>query len=165
MTSKMNGYKEIPNADDHMCFGCSPRNPSGLQMRFFTDGTLVTSWITVPDHLCGWDKLVHGGVISTILDEIMSWSALYLNKGFAVTKSMTVDFIQPAFTGEEMRAEGKVLEVKDKHDIVMAGSLYNSRSELCAESVGTFTILSPRIAKRMGVVTDESSRNFQRVLS
>jgi uncharacterized protein (TIGR00369 family) len=165
VTFEKDGYKEIPSIDNHMCFGCSPKNPSGLRMRFFTDGNTVASWITVPDHLCGWDKMVHGGVISTILDEIMSWSALYLHKGFTVTKSLTIDFIRPIFIGKKIRAEGKVLEVIGKRDIVMAGYLYDHHSELCAESTGTFTILTPKVAKRMGVMTDESVRDFGSILS
>jgi uncharacterized protein (TIGR00369 family) len=164
VTFEKDGYQEIANTDNHKCFGCSPKNPSGLRMRFFTDGNTVVSWITVPDHLCGWDKLVHGGVISTILDEIMSWSALYLHKGFTVTKSLAIDFIQPIFIGKEIRAEGKVLEIKGKRDIVMAGYLYDHHGELCAESTGTFTILPPKVAKRMGVMSDESMRDFERIL-
>ena len=164
MTFEKDGYQEIANTDNHKCFGCSPKNPSGLRMRFFTDGNTLVSWITVPDHLCGWDKLVHGGVISTILDEIMSWSALYLHKGFTVTKSLTIDFFQPIFIGEEIRAEGKVLEIKGKRDIVMAGYLYDHHGELCAESIGTFTILPPKVAKRMGVMSEESIRDFESIL-
>ena len=73
--------RALPNRPDHNCFGCSATNPSGLQMKFYTDEVLVFSWLTLPAHLSGWSNLVHGGVISTILDEIMSWTALcMLNK-------------------------------------------------------------------------------------
>ncbi len=67
--------KEIVSRDAH-CFGCSQKNPHGLKMRFYTDDTALYSWLNVPTHLCGWDGIVHGGVLSTILDEIMGWSAI-----------------------------------------------------------------------------------------
>jgi acyl-coenzyme A thioesterase PaaI-like protein len=51
-------------------------------------------FLTVPEHLCGWSKMVHGGVVTTILDEIMSWSALYLLKKVIVTRTMTIEFIK-----------------------------------------------------------------------
>ena len=66
----INEFKELPNADTHNCFGCSPINAHGLQMKFYTDEESVFTWLSVPEHLCGWNNLVHGGVLSTILDEI-----------------------------------------------------------------------------------------------
>jgi len=63
----------------------------------------VFSWLKVPDHLFGWDNLVHGGILSTILGEIMSWSALYLLKEMILTKSMTVAFVKPVFEGWSLR--------------------------------------------------------------
>ena len=75
-TSKENHIK-LPNTDINLCFGCGPDNKSGLQMEFFANSVTVYSNISVPEHLCGWSKIVHGGVVTTILDEIMSWSAFY----------------------------------------------------------------------------------------
>ena len=59
----------LPNSKTHNCFGCSPINPSGLQMEFYANDSFVFSEVTVPQHLCGWNNLIHGGVLSTILDE------------------------------------------------------------------------------------------------
>ena len=98
--------KPLPNTDTHNCFACSPINHSGLHMEFFTNDRSVFSWITVPDHLCGWNNLVHGGVLSTILDEIMSWAAIYLLKRVTMTKSMTVDFLKPVYIDHELKAAG-----------------------------------------------------------
>ena len=108
--------KHLPNREAHYCFGCSPANPSGLQMKFYTQDSSVYSRLKVPDHLCGWDRLVHGGVISTILDEIMSWSGIYLLKQITMTKSMTVDFIKPVYINSDLKAEGKVLEKIGRHE-------------------------------------------------
>ena len=78
MTPLPENLKELPSGRNHNCFGCSPINPSGLRMRFFTDGKAVYSRLQVPAHLCGWSNIVHGGVLTTILDEIMSWAAIRL---------------------------------------------------------------------------------------
>jgi len=51
---------------------------------------LVVSWLKVPDHLCGWSNLVHGGIISTMLDEAMGWAGLVILKKLVVSKSITV---------------------------------------------------------------------------
>ena len=109
MTSAQN-LRELPNSRNHNCFGCSPVNPSGLQMRFFTDGRAVYSRVKVPEHLCGWSNIVHGGVLTTILDEVMSWSAITLLKRIALTRGIAVEFIKPVQVGGELKAEGRVRE-------------------------------------------------------
>ena len=155
--------KHLPNRETHYCFGCSPANPSGLQMKFYTNDSSVFSRLTVPEHLCGWDRLVHGGVISTILDEIMSWSGIYLLKQITMTKSMTVDFIKPVYINSDLKAEGKVLEKIGRHEALLEGSLYNAEGTLCARSKATFAIFSPAVAKRLGIARDEHLQWFEEI--
>jgi hypothetical protein len=49
-------------------------------MDFYYADNAVFSWVSAPEHLCGWNNLLHGGVIATILDEIMSWTAIDILK-------------------------------------------------------------------------------------
>src|SRR5210317_2293445 len=98
--------KHLPNSETHNCFGCSPTNSSGLQMKFYTNDSSVFSGVTVPKHLCGWNNLIHGGILSTILDEIMSWAAIYLLKRITLTKSMAIEFLKPVYNEQTLRAEG-----------------------------------------------------------
>lgn len=146
---------------NHRCFGCSPSNSFGLQMEFFIDGDALFSWVIVPDHLCGWDRLVHGGVISTLLDEIMSWSAITLLKRIILTKSMKVDFIRPVFVGHELTVEGRMLERTGERESLMAGFLYNDKKELCAKAEGTFALFTPKAAIRMGIMDEENVREIR----
>ena len=59
--------------DDMHCFACGKENRYGLKMGFESNGEKLRSGIIVPEHLRGWENLVRGGIISTILDEAMSW--------------------------------------------------------------------------------------------
>jgi acyl-coenzyme A thioesterase PaaI-like protein len=54
------------------CFGCGANNPMGLKLKFTRDGeTLRTEY--KPDKMHqGWPGLLHGGILATLLDEIMS---------------------------------------------------------------------------------------------
>ncbi|MBW2440419.1 MAG: PaaI family thioesterase [Deltaproteobacteria bacterium] len=162
MENKINP-RRLPNRETHNCFGCSPINPSGLQMKFYTRDSAVFSRLTVPDHLCGWDRLVHGGVISTILDEVMSWTGIYLLKQITMTKSMTVDFIKPVYINSELKAEGLVLEKTGKHEALLEGRLYNQEDTLCARSRATFVIFSPAVAKRLGIARKEHLEWFEEI--
>jgi uncharacterized protein (TIGR00369 family) len=156
-------YRELPNSTDHYCFGCSPVNPAGLRMKFFANQDAVFSSVTIPDHLCGWSNIAHGGVITTILDEIMSWAALHFLKRITMTKSMNIEFIKPVYIRNPLRAEGRVQTVNGKHDAVMEGILYNDNGDACAKSTANFAIFSPKVAKRFGIADDTSLKFFENV--
>ena len=156
-------YQHLPNSSDHYCFGCSPVNPSGLQMNFFADRETVFSNLTIPEHLCGWSNIAHGGVLTTILDEIMSWAALHFIKRITMTKSMNIEFIKPVYIRNPLKAEGKVLEISGKHDVVMEGILYNDKGKACARSTANFAVFSPKVAKRLGIADDDSLKFFSNV--
>ncbi len=158
------GIKQLPNRGYHKCFGCGPANPSGLQMKFFSDDKSVFSWLKVPDHLIGWDNLVHGGVLSTILDEIMSWSAIYLFKKMILTKSMTVDFIKPVFKGMELKVEGSIFKNRSDKEAVMQGRIYNNEGVLCTKSKGILVLFEPKVAKRLNMMSAEALKDFEPIL-
>jgi uncharacterized protein (TIGR00369 family) len=153
-------YKELHNSGIHNCFGCSPSNKLGLQMKLFTDEKAVYSWLSVPDYLGGWKNIVHGGILSTILDEIMGWAGLYFLKKVTLTNAMTVDFIRAVPVGEKLKAEGRVIEFDGKHNALLEGFLYNEKNVLCAKAKGKFTALSPKLAKRLGIMTDDQIKDF-----
>jgi uncharacterized protein (TIGR00369 family) len=161
MTMKNNrNYKELHNSGIHNCFGCSPSNKLGLKMKLFTDEEAVYSWLSVPDYLGGWKNIVHGGIVSTILDEIMGWAGLYLLKKVSLTNTMTVHFIRAVLVGERLKAEGRVIDFDGKRNASVEGFLYNEKNVLCAKAKGNFTTLSPKLAKRLGMMTDDHIKDF-----
>ncbi|MBN1930801.1 MAG: PaaI family thioesterase [Desulfobacterales bacterium] len=162
--NKTENYKLVPKKGNRKCFGCGLDNPAGLQMKFYSNGESLFSWLTVPDHLCGWNDLVHGGVISTILDEIMSWSAIYLLKKIILTKSITVDFIKPVFSGKELKVEGKVFEVKNEKEAILEGLIYDTNGKIHAKSRGTFALLQPEVAQRLGIMDEKTLKDFEPLL-
>ena len=133
-------------------------------MNFYTNDSSVYSQVTVPEHLCGWNQLVHGGVLSTILDEVMSWSAIYLLKRITLTKSMAVDFIKPVYIKSSLKAEGKVLEIAGKHEAVMEGIIYNDEEMICARSTAKLAVFSPAVAKRLGIANEEHLNWFEKII-
>lgn len=150
----------LDNREGHNCFGCSPANSSGLHMKFFTDGKALFSWLTVPDHLCGWDNQVHGGIVATILDETMGWTAIHFLKKFAVTSTMTVEFHEPVHSCEEIRVEGRMLEAKGKRIVTVEGRLYKRENTLCAKCVGTFRLFTAAAMARLGRMKEDSMKKF-----
>ena len=158
--SQHNGLKKLLNTDTHNCFACGPANSSGLQMPFFTDDKRVYSWITVPKHMGGWNNIAHGGIVSAILDEIMGWAGIYLLEQITLTKTMTIDFIKAVIVGEQLRVEGWVRERVAKREARLSSIMYNTSDEICAKAEGIFTLMSPALAKRIGVMNDDLIKAF-----
>jgi uncharacterized protein (TIGR00369 family) len=122
--------KELPHT--HSCFVCGDSNAIGLNLRFDTDGHIVTTRFTPrPEHI-GFKQLVHGGIIATLLDEIMVWACLAQTKRFAYCAELTVRFLNPLRPGEETIATGELVanrrdkifdakaEIKDAHGKILA---------------------------------------------
>ncbi len=157
--------KKISNVEGQTCFGCGATNPIGLHMEFLTDGLRVYSFLTVPLAMAGWDRTVHGGVTSTMLDEIMGWSVIYLVQKIGVTKSMTVDFLKPLRVGEKLTIVGSVQEIQSERLVLVTGEIYSEEDTLCAIAHGTFATMSAQTAVRLGVMSSEYMERFLPVLN
>ena len=155
---------KIANVDGQTCFGCGENNLIGLQMQFLTDEQRIYSFVSIPTTMAGWDQTVHGGIISTILDEIMGWSVIYLLKKIGVTKSMTVDFIKPVTVGKRLTVIGAIQEVQSERQILVNGSIYNDEDTLCAKAIGEFAAMPAKTAVRLGVMSSEYMKRFLPVL-
>lgn len=148
-------YEPIKNEFNSSCFGCSPHNPTGLKMQFLAGKDSVKSELIVPEHLCGWSKLVHGGVLSTILDEVMSWTAIHFLKQLVMTKTMNLVFIKPVYVGEKIRTVGRISGMKRRHEVEMEGIIFNEKGQECVKSKAVFAFFSPKIAGRLGITQKE----------
>ena len=79
---------------DHGCFGCGAANPQGLHLTFTVTDNGVISTFTPLDVHQGYEHVVHGGIISTLLDEVMAWAVAAAGI-WAVTGEMQVRFRRP----------------------------------------------------------------------
>ncbi len=155
---------KIPPRERGNCFGCGTENKSGLMMRFYTDEVKMYSKVTVPDHLGGWDNIVHGGVISTMLDEIMSWSAIQLLKRFILTKSINVNFYRPIKLGDELTVVGEIGEKISEREAVMKGRIMDSEGNICADSSGVFALFSREAVMKLGIATEHSLERMKGII-
>ena len=160
-------YIPLPTGENQNCFGCSLKNKSGLQMKFYAAEKLdsVISWLKVPDHLCGWSNLVHGGIISTMLDEAMGWAALIILKKLVVSKSITVDFIKPVLIGEEISVKGIVNKINSEREAILQGYIYNDESEICARSSSLASLFSLETLRKMNVMDEGMFRALEKYMN
>lgn len=88
------------------CFACSPINQRGLHLQYQRDekGVMEAEWIPDAD-LEGFEGIVHGGIVSTVLDESMAQavSASGIN---ALTAELRVRFRQQVSSGKPLHLKG-----------------------------------------------------------
>ena len=97
--------------EPHNCFACGSLNTNGIQLALHAaDGQCWTE-LALDRRFEGWEGIAHGGIVCTILDEVMAW-ALVDNDNWGVTARMQVDFKQPVPIGRPIRAEGRVIDVR-----------------------------------------------------
>lgn len=121
------GSDERINVDlDHNCFGCGRLNKHGMQLAFHADerGGVWADFVPA-ERFEGYTGMVHGGVISAVLDEVMAWS-LYRLQTWAVTAEMSVRYRVPVQVGELTRATGWQIAARGRR-IEMAGEIRRQR--------------------------------------
>jgi acyl-coenzyme A thioesterase PaaI-like protein len=91
--------------EPHRCFACGSLSEHGLQLDLHVDGDQCWTELELADRFQGWDGIAHGGIVCTILDEVMAWS-LATTDNWGLTARMTVDFKRPVRLGIPIRAEG-----------------------------------------------------------
>ena len=147
--------------EERGCFGCGADNPYGLHMEFASDGGKVVSRLTVPGHLCGWDNIIHGGIVATIHDEMMSWTAIQLLRKMILTKSVTVDFLKPLFTGRELEARARIHSEVSPREAIVESSIFDAAGTCCSKGRGTFALITPDFARKQGLITEKAIRSFE----
>lgn len=106
-------------SDDQYCFACGTLNPIGLRMEVSFHDNKAYSRLSLKREFQGWSDIVHGGVMATILDEIMAHAVLHY-VGQAVTTSLQVTYRAPLKVGEEFEAIGYVAEQKSRVTVAKA---------------------------------------------
>ncbi len=96
--------------NDEMCFVCGKRNQDGLQLDFELVGEDgIRTEFTPQKRFQGWKDILHGGIIATILDEVMV-NVAYLRKIMAVTVKLEIRLRKPVAVGERLIFRGQILK-------------------------------------------------------
>jgi len=100
-------YEEIPTdwlndtTDYRQCFVCGTNNEVGLHLHYWQEGDQIVTEFTADERHAGFPGVLHGGLISTILDETMGRTALF-TRTWVMTGRLEVRYRQPAPTGRRI---------------------------------------------------------------
>jgi uncharacterized protein (TIGR00369 family) len=95
----------------HGCFACGELNEIGLHLQLHLTSGRCRTELEIPRRFEGWEGIIHGGILCTILDEVMAW-ALVAADSWGVTARMSVDFKKPVTVGQRIRAEGWLTDAR-----------------------------------------------------
>lgn len=130
--------KPLIHGAQNRCFGCGPQNPDGLQLQFALDeeNQTVVCAVEVPARFEGPPQYVHGGIISTMLDEAMS-KAVRVRGLTALTSRLEIDLRRPVLSGHTVRIEGRWLRSEGRKHWT-EGRILDQKGTLLASACGTF---------------------------
>ena len=93
-----------------LCFGCGQNNPIGLKLDFQWDGRNARAEFTPGESYQGWPNIVHGGIITTLLDEAMGHATIFSGFAYFLTAAIQVNFKRPALVGETVVITASVVK-------------------------------------------------------
>lgn len=120
---------------DESCFACGQKNDNGLKLKITECEEGVCATINPPAWSGGYKKVVHGGVIATILDEVAVWAAF--KRGYkSVTGELNMRIKKAMDIDGTYTAQARIINTK--HRLVRAEStLVDENQRLVASAIVT----------------------------
>lgn len=131
-------------------------------MTFYVFEGSVRSELVLNGHHVGWEGIAHGGIVSTILDEIMGWTVIAFKRAFFVTRSMEVRYLRPVPIQMPLTAVGRMAEGSEagERGCKVTGSLLDAQGNRLAEAQADMAFLSP---KRLPMIPIGYRREMERL--
>ena len=116
---------------------CGPNNPIGLQLKFRLKDDVCVADFKPGKNLCGYKGIVHGGIIFTVLDDVMgNW--LFLKGKKAFTAKCSIRYFAELPCESETQVEGHLLKQKGRMT-QMKGIIRSAEgNQIFAETEGVF---------------------------
>ena len=113
--------------DADRCFVCGPDNPIGLGIQFRIEDEVCRGQFTPDANHSGFDGITHGGILFSVLDDVMAnW--LFLRGIRAYTAKSQVRFHRPLPIGARARLEARCRKRK-RNLVVMEGRILGADGE------------------------------------
>ena len=134
-----NGITYLPNSKP--CFICGEDNPAGVHVRFCVENGIVKAPFTAKTQHCGFDNVVHGGVVAAVLDECMGWAVAREIHRMCFTGELTVRYLKQVPANQPMTACSEVIKANRRMSTAR-GWLVDENGVEYARAEGRFIPLS-----------------------
>lgn len=147
MKKIINPWRDHPK---YNCFGCCPDNPIGLHLEFFEDGDdIVSTWHPGVNYQ-GWVETLHGGILSTLIDETCGWVVTRKMQTSGYTVGLNVKFKKAVSTNEQSLTVRTRIVRQMRNLLFIHAEVTLSNGDLCAAGDATYFLMNEEKAKEMG---------------
>jgi uncharacterized protein (TIGR00369 family) len=128
----------------NLCFGCGGANARGMQLTYEQDDTTqrIRGNFRLGTEYQGGAGFVHGGIIATVLDEVMGKVCRFRGV-HAVTAELTVEYLRPVPVDVDLVVHGYEAEMAGRN-LFMVGEIRNVSGKVLARGKGRFVIVSAK---------------------
>ena len=126
----------------HHCFACGTLNDHSLGLVLHVEPDRAWVETTLDRHSQGLDDIAHGGIVATILDEVMAWSLAGADN-WGVTARMSIAYRKPVPLVVPIRADGwiarhrrrvmdteaRLIDARDGTELATATGVYVAADE------------------------------------
>ena len=128
--------------ENNNCFVCGPSNPIGLRIKFRIDGDVCRGEFKPGEHHVGYNKITHGGIIFSLLDDVMAnW--LFLKNEITQTAKCELRYRRPLPINETVLLEGRLIKRKGRVAVMHGLIIHKKARHIVAESNAKFMIVKP----------------------
>jgi acyl-coenzyme A thioesterase PaaI-like protein len=131
----------IGRQDANHCFVCGPDNPAGMRIVFRLEEGLCKAQYTPTKFQCGFDGVTHGGIIFSLLDDVMA-NRLFLQGERAYTAKCEIRYREPAMIGRSLLLEGELLSRRGRRAQLAGRVLHPDDDRVLAEAAATFIVVN-----------------------
>ena len=129
--------QRIKQPNSRMCFICGMENPVGLHLHLYeTAPGMVETIYTAPQHFQGYPGVLHGGIVSAIIDEVSGRTHMGSDPAtprFMYTAKLEIKYRRNVPVGEPLKIIGKAGRSRGKIAEAWAGIYLDGTQELLAE--------------------------------
>ena len=142
------------------CFTTGTQNPIGMGLVLFTVGEKAYCDCAVPDRFRGFTKTAHGGIVCTLLDEIIISGISALENAMCATVEMKVTFRRPLFIDQPVQLQSWKTG-QEGNKLLGRGVILDQDDKVIAEADVIMQRLDPEKARRF--MPDETAEKVGRM--
>jgi acyl-coenzyme A thioesterase PaaI-like protein len=124
------------------CFVCGENNPHGLHLKSRIEEGRVVLDYTTREADRGYRQMVHGGIVGTLLDEVMTWAAILFVRKACVAAEFTTRLKTPVEVGQRLRVEGET-ETGRSRLVLTTGRALDANGNVVATASGKYVPMPP----------------------
>ena len=139
--------KEMPKY--RHCFVCGDSNIAGTDMTWVHAGDSVQGKFIGDQKHIGFEGIIHGGIVSSLLDECVGWAVAIKLRRICMTGELTIKFLKSVPVGKQLTIIGKSPNKpsNNKKYHTGSGSIVDDEGAVYATCKGKFFPMPEEIEK------------------